>query len=109
MKYLKKIAFTLALIAGLCGGAWAENWGHHEVDRHGGYRGHPYYQYRGGWGYAPNRGWSGYYPYRNYSYSPYSYYGYYPYSSYGYYPRTWGYYPRAYPYYGPYGAYVWRR
>lgn len=105
MKYLKKIAFTLALIAGLCGGAWAQNWGHRDAgrhwDNHSVYRGHPYNQYRGGWGYAPNRnwgGWGGYYPYRNYGYYPYAGYGYYPYSAYRYYPYNYGYYPGGWAY-----------
>jgi len=28
MNCLKKMAFVLALVAGFCGGAWAEDWGH---------------------------------------------------------------------------------
>jgi len=36
MNYWKKMAFVLALVAGLCGGAWAQGWEHHDRER--GYR-----------------------------------------------------------------------
>ena len=103
MNYLKKMALALALIAGLCGGAWAQDRGHHDAERR--VDRHWVYQYRNGhWGYFPYRTWGSYYPYTTYSYYPYNY-GYYPYGAYGYYPNsgyygTYGYYPygRYYPY-----------
>jgi hypothetical protein len=130
MNYFKKMAFILALVAGLCGGAWAQNWGHgganHARDNHSwnrsapehgrasvpsgnwGYRNNSNYQYRNGhWGWGPNRTWGGHYPNGNYGYYPNGNYGYYPYGNYGYYPYG-GYYP--YPttggyYPGGYGNY----
>jgi hypothetical protein len=98
MNYWKKMAFVLALVAGLCGGAWANDWGHQNKDRardsHQGRsanagaastsRNNPNYQHRNSQGvYAPNRTWGRgnpngtYYPYPN--------------------KRTWG--------SGPYGTY----
>jgi hypothetical protein len=123
MNHWKRMALGLALVVGLCGGAWAENWGHRDGDRgrdsHWAYRS-PGYQYRSGyWG-----NWGGYYPYRSYSYYSYGNYGgyypygsysrYYPYGNYGYYPSvpyypgTWGYYPNRVWGYGRYDHYVWR-
>lgn len=125
MNYLKKIAFTLALVAGLCGGAWAQNlrrdvayrrWDNHVVYRNNyvyrpaqwgvGVYSYPYSTY----GYYPYGTYNYYYPNGVYGYYPYSYYSYYPYGYYGYYPyRTWGnwgYYPRGVPYraYGWHGG-----
>jgi Ni/Co efflux regulator RcnB len=105
MNYLKKTAFALALIAGLCGGAWAQDWAHRDRDHdrdNQRWRDHDRrrdwdhdrdhdrdrdrdYRYRNGqWGYQ-NRGWGGNYPY-------------YPNGTY--YPNQsrWGYgYPGTYP------------
>ena len=97
MKHLKKLGFALALLLGLCGGAWAQDWGHRAADRHWADRGHPVYTYRN-WGYAPYGGWGAYRPYNN---------GYYSGGWGGYYPRgTWGYNP-GYRYYPRYRAYGW--
>lgn len=93
MNYWKKMALALALVAGLCGGAWSQDWGRHDAnrarkdsqwsardharaqardrnhDRDWSYRNNPNYRYRNGqWGYTPNRTWGsnyGYYPYGN--------------------------------------------
>ena len=97
MNHLKKIAFTLALVAGLCSGAWAQNWGHRVAYRNWDNR----VVYRNHYVYRPVQ-WGGYYyPYSTYGYYPYGAYGYYPYSTYGYYPYGYGYYPN-YSYYYPY-------
>lgn len=125
MNYWKKIAFGLALVAGLCGGAWAQDWGHRDRnhdrddhhwrdrghnrdhdrdrDRNWRYRNNPNYQYRNGqWGWGSNRTWGGYYPNGNYGYYPNG--TYYPYPNtqpWGYYPNsTWGYGPGNYGYSG---------
>jgi hypothetical protein len=129
MNYWKKMAFVLALVAGLCGGAWAADWGHRDashaqnnhtwrgsVPQHSGaslpnraWSSHttPNYQYRtGGWGtYRNNPN----YQYRNgqWVYVPNRSWGtYYPngtYGSYYPYPTTGGYYP--YPTTGGYYPY----
>lgn len=109
MNYLKKMAFALALVAGLCGGAWPQtlrhdvayrNWDSHTVYR----TNNLYRPVQWGFYYYPN-GTYNYYPYGTYGYYPYNAYGYYPYGNYWYYPyygtypyRTWGnwgYYPRG--------------
>ena len=116
MNYLRKVAFVLALVAGLCGGGWAADWGHRDanhaqashtwkgsVPEHGRasvpnhtWSSHttPNYQYRtGGWGtYRNNPN----YQYRNgqWVYVPNRTWGtYYPYGTYG----------NSYPY-GTYGS-----
>lgn len=113
MNYWKKMAFVLALVAGLCGGAWANDWGHQNKDRardsHQGRsanagaastsRNNPNYQHRNTQGvYVPNRTWGSgnpngtYYPYPNKRTWGSGRYGtYYPNN------RTWG--------SGPYGTY----
>jgi len=82
MNYLKKMAFVLALVAGLCGGAWAQtlrhdvayrNWDNHVV-------------YRNNQLYRPVQWGVYYYPNGTYSYYPYGAYGYYPYNAYSDYP-----------------------
>jgi len=116
MNHWKKVAFVLTLVAGLCGGAWAQGWGQHgkardthqwsQSNHNWSNRTSSNYQYRTGqWGHVPNGAWGGnlrYYPnYRNYPsgnypYSPngnYGYYPNYPSGNYGYYP-----YGNAYPY-----------
>jgi len=103
MNYWKKMTLALALVAGLCGGAWAaQDPGHgdrnHDRDSHrwsGGDRHHGRdrdhdrnwdYRHDRDWdrdrqsGYAPNRTW-GYYPNGNYGYYPYG--TYYPGGAYG--------------------------
>ena len=126
MNYLKKMAFVLALVAGLCGGAWAQNWGHgeatHARDNHSWNRSAPEhgsasvpnrtwnshttpnYQYRNGEIYRNNpnyqyrNGQGVYVPNRTWGTSyPYGNGGYYPY------PTTGGYYP--YPNTGGYYPY----
>jgi hypothetical protein len=125
MNYFKKMAFVLALVAGLCGGAWAQNWGHGEANHardnhswnrstpeHGrasvpsgnwGYRNNPNYQYRNGeWrnngNYEYRNGHWGWGPNRTWG-------GYYPNGNYGYYPNgNYGYYPYGNSGYYPYGG-----
>lgn len=106
MNYLKKMALVVALVAGLCGGAWARDLGHRGGAFRGGhpaYRVAPNYAYRGNWGYPYRGGVWGTYPYR-YGYYPYNY-GYYPYNAYGYYPYNYNLYPYGYGYY-PYAGYA---
>jgi len=86
MNYWKKIAFVLALVAGLCGGAWARN---HDRDRDWRYHNNPNYQYRWGGSY-------GYYPYGAYRYYPYGRYYRYPNSTWGYGGRYDGHANRSY-------------
>ncbi len=84
MTHFKRMAFVLALIIGLCGGAWTQGWEHNENDKSrddhtlqnrdrdrdrdpGRDRDHdrrdPNYQYRNeGRGNAPTRTWGGNYP-----------------------------------------------
>ena len=132
MNCWKKMAFGLALVAGLCGGAWAQDWGHRDsnharstptwrgtvpqhnagVQNHNwGYRNNPNYQYRNGqWAYRNNPN----YQYRNgrWVYVPNRTWGtYYPNGNYGYYPngsyypdtQPWGYYPNGGYYPGTWG------
>jgi hypothetical protein len=69
------MALALALVAGLCGGAWAQDWGHNggDQDRDARYRNDPNYQYRNGqWVYVPQRSWPNgpYYPNGTWGYGP---------------------------------------
>lgn len=74
MNNWKKMTFVLALAAGLCGGAWAQDgahrdgdrdrddqqWGNRDRDPDGRYRNDPNYQYRNGqWVYVAHRPWDG--------------------------------------------------
>jgi len=121
MNYLKKAAFVLALVAGLCGGAWAADWGHRNANNNHAWRGsvpehgrasipnrtwnyHNYEHRDGRWAYRNNpnyqyrNGGSVYAPNRTWgTYYPYGTSGnYYPYGtngSYYPYPTTGGYYP----------------
>jgi hypothetical protein len=83
MNYWNKMAFGLALVAGLCGGAWAQDRGHDDKDKardshqwrdrdhdrdHEGDRDRDRWRDRRD-GYYRNRNW-GYYPNGNYGYYP---------------------------------------
>ncbi|HVP51776.1 MAG TPA: hypothetical protein VMT05_06695 [Terriglobales bacterium] len=134
MSYWKKMAFGLALVAGLCGGAWAQRWGHNDakaqntqtwrgrvpqherasVQNHTWGHSSPNYQYRnGGWAYRNNpnyqyrNGHRVYVPNRTWgTYYPNGNYGYYPNGNYGYYPNgNYGYYPSGNYGYYPSGTY----